>query len=59
VLAVLVPLGYRPLDLPLPWHDPVWTRVLEHGATLAALAIDRWQTSGNIEKFGERALRRV
>lgn len=59
VLAVLVPLGYRPLDMPLPWHDPVWTRALEHGLTIAALAIDRWQTSGNIEKFGERALQRV
>ena len=56
VLAVLVPLGYRPLDGWLagqPWHDPIWTRALEHGATLMALAIDRWQTSSIIEKFGE------
>ena len=37
VLALLVPLGYRPLDGWLaggPWHDPVWTRALEHGLTL-------------------------
>jgi hypothetical protein len=56
VLAVLVPLGYRPLDGWLagrPWHDPIWTRALEHGATLLALAIDRCQTSSIIEKFGD------
>lgn len=56
VLAVLAPLGYRPLDGWLagrPWHDPVWTRALEHGATLVALAIDRWQASSIIEKFGD------
>jgi hypothetical protein len=56
VLAVLAPLGYRPLDVWLaggPWRDPLWTRLAEHGLTLAALAIDRWQTSGIIVKFGE------
>lgn len=61
VLAVLVPLGYRPLDVWLaggPWRDPVWTRLLEHGLTLVALAIDRWQTSGIIVKFGETDPRR-
>lgn len=64
VLALLAPLGYRPLDGWLaggPWRDPVWTRALEHGLTLVALAIDRWQPSGIIVKFGEtepRAWRR-
>ncbi len=61
VLAVLVPLGYRPLDVWLaggPWRDPYWTRLLEHGLTLVALAIDRWQTSGIIVKFGETQPRR-
>ena len=56
VLALLVPLGYLPLDGWLaggPWRDPVWTRALEHGLTLVALAIDRWQASGIIVKFGE------
>ncbi|MGZ3405421.1 MAG: hypothetical protein ACXVAN_03190 [Polyangia bacterium] len=56
VLALLVPLGYRPLDVWLsggPWRDPTWTRLLEHGLTLVALAIDRWQPSGIIVKFGE------
>jgi hypothetical protein len=56
VLALLAPLGYRPLDGWLaggPWRDPVWTRALEHGLTLLALAIDRWQASGIIVKFGE------
>jgi alpha-1,6-mannosyltransferase len=56
VLALLAPLGYRPLDVWLsggPWRDPTWTRLLEHGLTLVALAIDRWQTSGIIVKFGE------
>jgi len=61
VLALLAPLGYRPLDVWLaggPWRDPVWTRLLEHGLTLVALAIDRWQTSGIIVKFGETHPRR-
>jgi hypothetical protein len=61
VLAILVPLGYRPLDTWLmggPWRDPVWTRLLEHGLTLGALAIDRWQASGIIVKFGETQPRR-
>ncbi|HEY2749687.1 MAG TPA: glycosyltransferase 87 family protein [Polyangia bacterium] len=61
VLATLVPLGYRPLDGWLAggtWHDPVWTRALEHGLTLVALAIDRWQASGIIVKFGETEPRR-
>ena len=61
VLALLVPLGYRPLDVWLaggPWRDPLWTRLLEHGLTLVALAIDRWQTSGIIVKFGEPHPRR-
>jgi hypothetical protein len=56
VLATLVPLGYRPLDEWMTrgtWHDPTWTRACEHGATLLALAIDRWQTSGIIFKFGK------
>jgi hypothetical protein len=56
VLALLAPLGYRPLDVWLaggPWRDPLWTRALEHGLTLLALAIDRWQASGIIVKFGE------
>jgi hypothetical protein len=56
VLATLVPLGYRPLEEWLTrgtWHDPTWTRACEHGATLLALAIDRWQTSGIIFKFGK------
>jgi hypothetical protein len=62
VLATLVPLGYRPLDGWLmrgTWHDPTWTRVLEHGATLLVLAIDRVQTSGIIFKFGRESSRRV
>jgi hypothetical protein len=61
VLALLAPLGYRPLDGWLeggPWHDPIWTRLLEHGLTLVALAIDRWQASGIIVKFGETKPRR-
>lgn len=61
VLALLAPLGYRPLDVWLaggPWRDPVWTRLLEHGLTLVALAIDRWQPSGIIVKFGETDPRR-
>jgi len=65
VLAVLAPLGYRPLDGWLThgvWRDPVWTRVLEHGLTLVALglavAIDRRQTSGIIVKFGESPCQR-
>ncbi len=61
VLAVLAPLGYRPLDVWLmggAWRDPIWTRLLEHGLTLVALAIDRWQTSGIIVKFGETQPRR-
>jgi hypothetical protein len=61
VLAMLAPLGYRPLDVWLtggPWRDPVWTRLFEHGLTLVALAIDRWQTSGIILKFGEVEPRR-
>jgi hypothetical protein len=61
VLAMLAPLGYRPLDVWLaggPWHDPIWTRVLEHGLTLVALGIDRWLTSGIIVKFGETEPRR-
>ena len=61
VLALLAPLGYRPLDVWLaggPWRDPAWTRLLEHGLTLVALAIDRWQTSGIIVKFGETDPRR-
>lgn len=56
VLAVLAPLGYRPLDgwlVEHVWRDPTWTRGLEHGLTLGALAIDRWQASGNIVKFGK------
>jgi hypothetical protein len=55
VLAMLAPLGYRPLDVWLeggPWRDRLWTRLLEHGLTLVALAIDRWQTSGIIVKSG-------
>ena len=62
VLATLVPLGYRPLDEWMTrgtWHDPTWTRVCEHGATLLALAIDRWQTSGIIFKFGKEWSRRM
>jgi hypothetical protein len=62
VLATLVPLGYRPLDEWLTrgtWHDPTWTRACEHGATLVALAIDRWQTSGIIFKFGKESSRRT
>jgi hypothetical protein len=62
VLATLAPLGYRPLDEWLTrrtWHDPVWTRTVEHGATFAALAIDRWRTSGIILKLGESSPRRV
>jgi hypothetical protein len=46
VLAALVPLGYWPLAGYLEgggWHDPVWTRALEHGATLALLAIGAFQ----------------
>jgi hypothetical protein len=61
VLALLVPLGYRPLDVWLaggPWRDLIWTRLLVHGLTLVALAIDRWQTSGIIVKFGETDPRR-
>ena len=61
VLAMLAPLGYRPLDVWLsggPWRDPIWTRLLEHGLTLVALTIDRWQTSGIIVKFGETDPRR-
>lgn len=56
VLATLAPLGYRALDGWLAggaWRDPLWTRALEHGLTLVALAIDRWQASGIIVKFGE------
>lgn len=62
LLAALVPLGYRPLDEWLTrgtWHDPIWTRVLEHGLTLGALAIDRWQASGIIVKLGEPRPRRM
>jgi hypothetical protein len=61
VLAMLAPLGYRPLDVWLsggPWRDPIWTRLLEHGLTLVALTIDRWQASGIIVKFGETDPRR-
>jgi len=61
VLAALVPLGYRPLaewQGRGTWHDPVWTRAVEHGATFAALAIDRWWTSGIILKLGESSPRR-
>jgi hypothetical protein len=65
VLAALAPLGYRPLDDWLTrgvWQDPWWTRTLEHGLTLAALAlaltIDRWPTSGIIVKFGKSRSRR-
>jgi hypothetical protein len=65
VLAVLAPLGYRPLDGWVTrgvWHDPIWTRAVEHGSTLVALAlycaIDRWQPSGIIVKFGETNSRR-
>jgi hypothetical protein len=65
VLAVLAPLGYRPLDEWVTrgvWHDPIWTRAVEHGLTLVALAvyctIDRWQPSGIIVKFGETNSRR-
>jgi hypothetical protein len=61
VLATLVPLGYRPLGVWLaggPWRDPEWTRLCEHGLTLVALAIDRWQASGIIVKFGETGPRR-
>jgi hypothetical protein len=39
-LAALAPLGYEPLARFLaggPWHDPVWTRLLEHGLTWALL----------------------
>jgi len=60
-LAALVPLGYRPLaewQGRGTWHDPVWTRAVEHGATFAALAIDRWWTSGIILKLGESSPRR-
>ncbi|HEY7956544.1 MAG TPA: glycosyltransferase 87 family protein [Polyangia bacterium] len=34
VLATLAPLGYLPLAAfraGHPWHDPIWTRALEHG----------------------------
>ena len=61
VLATLAPLGYRPLDVWLgggPWRDPIWTRLLEHGLTVVALTIDRWQASGIIVKFGETDPRR-
>jgi hypothetical protein len=40
VLATLAPLGYWPLAAfraGQGWHDPVWTRALEHGATWAIL----------------------
>lgn len=56
VLAVLVPLAYRPLDgwmLTHVWSDRVWTRALIHGATWLALAIDRSRGSGNIVKLGK------
>jgi hypothetical protein len=39
-LAVLVPLGYVPLADWLagrPWHDPAWTRLVEHGIVWALL----------------------
>lgn len=42
-LAVLAPLSYVPLVTWLggaPWRDPVWTRLLEHGAAWALLAVD-------------------
>jgi hypothetical protein len=39
-LAALAPLGYWPLAdfrAGAPWHDPIWTRALEHGLAWAAL----------------------
>jgi hypothetical protein len=39
-LALLVPLGYVPLADWLagrPWHDPAWTRAVEHGIAWAVL----------------------
>jgi hypothetical protein len=62
VLATLAPLGYRPLDEWLTrgtWHDPLWTRAVEHGATLVALAIDRWLTSSMILNLEDASPRRV
>jgi hypothetical protein len=59
-LALLAPLGYRPLDEWLTvgsWHDPVWTRAVEHGTCLAVLAIDRLQASAIILKFAKRSRR--
>jgi hypothetical protein len=56
VLAVLVPLGYRPLDgwlLQHQWRDPVWTRALEHGATLFALGLSRVVEPSRAERAGE------
>jgi hypothetical protein len=58
VLAMLVPLGYRPLDVWLrggTWHDPLWTRVLEHGLVLGVLAIDRLQASAIIYELKKRS----
>jgi hypothetical protein len=42
ILAALVPLGYWPLASYLDgggWHDPVWTRVFEHGLPLIFLSM--------------------
>ena len=57
-LGALSPLGYLPLGEWLTvgtWHDPVWTRALEHGLTVALLAVsavrtkvDRREPSGNM-----------
>jgi hypothetical protein len=44
VLATLVPLGYWPLKGYLAgvgWHDPLWTRALEHGLPLAIVCSER------------------
>lgn len=46
-LAALAPLAYVPLGAWLggaPWRDPVWTRVLEHGACWALLAAGAYRS---------------
>ncbi|HZS36270.1 MAG TPA: glycosyltransferase 87 family protein [Polyangia bacterium] len=45
-LAALAPLGYWPLGefrAGAGWHDPLWTRALEHGLTWALLAAGWWR----------------
>jgi hypothetical protein len=56
VLAVLAPLGHLPLTewwTRGAWHDPIWTRALEHGATWAVLLVDarhRWKRLGGVDQ---------